>query len=105
VEFAVTGRWKAGLRSNGLVLHPDGRRLYVSNGGEATVSAIDAGTGAILATVPVGQRPWNMALSPDGKRLFVACGRSGTVTVIDTASHARVADIAVGKLPWGVTIR
>ena len=58
-----------------------------------------------MATVPVGQRPWNMALTPDGKKLYVACGRSGTVTVIDTVANARLADVAVGKLPWGVAIR
>jgi YVTN family beta-propeller protein len=69
------------------------------------VSVIDTASNKIVATVPVGQRPWNMALTPDGKKLYVACGRSNSVTVIDTTSNSRLRDVAVGKLPWGVVIR
>ena len=54
----------AGLRSNGVAVQPDGARVYVSNGGDASVSVIDAATLAVIATIPVGQRPWNMALTP-----------------------------------------
>ena len=77
----------------------------MSNGGDANVSVIDTATNQVVATVPVGQRPWNMALTPDGKKLYVANGRSNSVTVIDTASRSKLRDIAVGKLPWGVVIR
>jgi YVTN family beta-propeller protein len=69
------------------------------------VSVIDTASNQVVATVPVGQRPWNMALTPDGKKLYVANGRSNSVTVIDTASRSKLRDIAVGKLPWGVVIR
>jgi YVTN family beta-propeller protein len=58
-----------------------------------------------VATIPVGQRPWNMALTPDGKKLYVANGRSNSVSVIDTAKRVKLRDIPVGKLPWGVVIR
>ncbi|MGZ5186067.1 MAG: YncE family protein, partial [Caldimonas sp.] len=101
----VSRRVKAGLRSNGIAVHPDGKRVYVSNGGDATVSVLDAASGTINATIPVCQRPWNMALTPDGRKLYVACGRSGTVAVIDTERNVKIAEIAVGKLPWGVAIR
>jgi YVTN family beta-propeller protein len=86
-------------------VHPSGRWFYVSNGGAASVSVFDATTLQMVATVPVGQRPWNMALSPDGSRLYVACGRSGSVVVVDALRHVRQAEIPVGKLPWGVAIR
>jgi YVTN family beta-propeller protein len=86
-------------------MRPDGARVYISNGRGASVSVIDTATNQVIATIPVGQRPWNMAITPDGAKLYVANGRSGTVSVIDTASNRRVADIAVGKLPWGVSIR
>jgi len=59
----------------------------------------------VLASIPVGKRPWNMALTPDGAKLYVANGRSGSVSVIDTAALQKLADIEVGELPWGVTIR
>jgi YVTN family beta-propeller protein len=86
-------------------VHPDGSRVYISNGGAATVSVIDTSSNTIVATVPVGQRPWNMALTPDGKKLYVANGRSGSVSVIDTVHNVWLHDVAVGKLPWGVVIK
>jgi YVTN family beta-propeller protein len=86
-------------------VHPDGKRVFVSNGGDATVSVFDVASLSIVATVPVGQRPWNMALTPDGKKLYVACGRSGVVSVIDTERNLKLTDVTVGKLPWGVAIR
>jgi YVTN family beta-propeller protein len=69
------------------------------------VSVIDTASNQVVATIPVGQRPWNMALTPDGKKLYVANGRSNSVSVIDTANRVKLRDIAVGKLPWGVVIR
>jgi YVTN family beta-propeller protein len=88
-----------------VAVHPDGSRVYISNGGEASVSVIDVASNTVLATVPVGQRPWNMALTPDGKKLYVANGRSGTVSVIDTQRNVWLRDVVVGKLPWGVVIK
>jgi YVTN family beta-propeller protein len=95
----------AGKFSNGVTMRPDGARVYVSNGRDGTVSVIDTASQAIVATVKVGQRPWNMAVTPDGTKLYVANGRSGSVSVIDTRSNERLRDIAVGELPWGVVIR
>ena len=94
-----------GQRSNGTTVHPDGKRVFVSNGSEATVSIIDAQTLAVMAKVGVGQQHWNMALTPDGKQLYVACGRSGSVAVIDVDRTVKIADVPVGKLPLGVAIR
>ena len=86
-------------------MRPDGARVFVSNGRDASVSVIDTGTNAIVATLKVGNRPWNMAITPDGAKLYVANGRSNSVSVIDARSNSKLADIPVGELPWGVVIR
>ena len=70
-------------------MHPDGKRVYVTSGGEGTVQVIDTATNTIVATIPVGKRPWNMALTPDGTKLYVACGRSNAVAVVDTRPTPR----------------
>jgi YVTN family beta-propeller protein len=88
-----------------VAVHPDGSRVYVSNGGEGSVSVIDTTDNKIIATIPVGQRPWNMAITPNGKKLYVANGRSNSVSVIDTMQNVKVRDVNVGKLPWGVVIK
>jgi YVTN family beta-propeller protein len=69
------------------------------------VSAIDTADNTILATIPVGKRPWNMAITPDGKKLYVANGRSNSVTVIDTEQLTVSGEVKVGEMPWGVVIR
>ena len=75
-------------------MHPDGKRVYVSAGGDGTVQVIDTATNTIIAAIPVGKRPWNMALTPDGRKLYVACGRSNAVAVVDTRSNTKIADVA-----------
>ena len=86
-------------------MHPDGSRVFVSNGKDGTVSVIDIATNKITTTIAVGKHPWNMAMTPDGGKLYVANGRSDSVSVIDTATNTKIKDIAVGKRPWGVVIR
>jgi YVTN family beta-propeller protein len=86
-------------------VRPDGKVVFVSNGGDASVSAIDVASGKITATVPVGQRPWNMALTPDGKKLYVANGRSNSVSVIDAEAMTPLREVPVGEAPWGVVVR
>jgi YVTN family beta-propeller protein len=88
----------------GVVVSPDGRRLYVSNGRGGTVSVIDVATDSILASVPVGARPWGIALLPDGSKLFSANGSSNDVSVLDTQRLEVTTRIPVGKIPWGVAI-
>ena len=92
------------MRSNGVTVNPDGKAVYVSNGGDGTVSVIDVATNKVTKTIPVGKRPWNMAITPDGKKLYVANGRSNSVSVIDTAKLEKTTDINVGEMPWGVYI-
>jgi YVTN family beta-propeller protein len=96
--------YKAGPFSNGVTASPDGAKVYVSSGKGARVDVFDVGSKRFIASVPVGERPWNMAITPDGRKLYVANGRSGTVSVIDTATNKRVADVKVDELPWGVAI-
>ena len=58
-----------------LVLHPDGRRLFVSNFNANSVSVYDLGLGAVgleIAEITLlGENPYAMALSPDGTQLVV----------------------------------
>jgi YVTN family beta-propeller protein len=68
----------------------DGRRLYVSNIADGTVSVIDAVTNSPVATIVMADTgaaaPYRVALSPDGNRLY-AVTNFGRVAVIDTATN------------------
>jgi YVTN family beta-propeller protein len=58
----------------------------------------------VIATIPVGHRPWGIGLTHDGRTLFTADGPSNQISVIDTRSRRVVATIPVGKRPWGIAV-
>jgi YVTN family beta-propeller protein len=95
---AIKGRVQVGVSPYELALTPDGKRLFVSNWGDKTVSVVDADRLQVIKTIPVGFNPNDMVLAPDG-RLFVACSNENTVYVIDTASLAVVEKISTALYP------
>ena len=82
-----------------VVLAPDGRLAFVTNGGENTVSVVDATDRKVIGTIPVGAYPHGIRVSPDGREAYVANLKGGAVSVIDTEARREVATIAVGKGP------
>ncbi|HEV2879374.1 MAG TPA: bifunctional YncE family protein/alkaline phosphatase family protein [Candidatus Eremiobacteraceae bacterium] len=66
----------------------DEGKLYVSDWTTASVSVLDAKSGALTKSIPVGSHPNAELLSPDGTQLFVACANDDSVKIIDTASGA-----------------
>ncbi len=95
-----------GPRPMGIVLGPDGRRAYVSNGRGRSVAVIDVETREVVKVIEdVGARPWGIGTSPDGKRLFTANGPSNDVSAIDVETGAVVKRVKVGELPWGLVVR
>lgn len=95
----VVAQVPVGLHPAHVVVSPDGRLAYVTNGGDNTVSVIDTSARSLVATIPVGPFPHGLRISPDGKEVYVANLKGGTVSVIDTASQKAVAQVAVGKGP------
>jgi YVTN family beta-propeller protein len=88
----------------GIVVTPDGTRLYVSNGRGKTVSVLDPATDQVLQSVEVGIRPWGLALTSDGKKLYTANGPGNDVSVIDVTTMQLLRTIPAGSVPWGVAI-
>jgi YVTN family beta-propeller protein len=43
-------------------LSPDGSRLYSANGLSNSLSVIDTKTDSVVATIPVGRRPWGVTI-------------------------------------------
>jgi YVTN family beta-propeller protein len=79
-------------------------KSYVGNFKDNTVSVIDAGSGAVLRTLPVSAGPHGMAITRDGRRVYVSGDRSSSVDVIDTATDKVVKTISVGKTPNGIAL-
>jgi len=63
VRHVVTGSIATGVRPADAIASRDGRRVFVANGGDGTVAAIDVATGKVTGSATVGKRAWNMALT------------------------------------------
>lgn len=103
IATITTGRGSliAGLGA-GIVISPDGSRVYVLNSDDESVSVISTASHLVVAVWPVGTRPSNLVLSPDGGLLYVGNGSStasplSLVRVISTASGATVRTIPLGQ--------
>ncbi len=88
------------ILTEGMVVSPDGAKLYVVSNNPADsssvisdtgsmVSVVDTATGMVTATIPIGDAAAFriLAISPDGRTLYAASDFTNTVTVIDTATN------------------
>ena len=66
----------------GLQLSPDGKRVYIANFGDGTLSVVDTITNSVATIVDVPGYPEAVAVSPDGERIYVGDYWSGAVAVI-----------------------
>src|SRR5271165_1894783 len=86
---------------------PDGKRLYVVNSSDSTVSVIDRSSGdaaaSVIATVPVCGSPAAIAVTPNSSFVYVAC-QSGSTSVISAATNAVVASIEVGGVSIAISL-
>lgn len=80
-------------------LHPDGRRLIVSNEEDAEASVYDVETGDFLAAFETGEEPEGVLVTPDGRLAFVASEAANLVHVIDLDADEVIADIPVDTRP------
>ncbi len=87
--FALTGLWPiSSAGPHGLDLDVRGKRAFVACDG-ATVVALDLGSGAELAEVPIAGVPDAIWYNAERELLYVAIGDPGLVEVIDTATMTR----------------
>src|SRR5579862_5322367 len=87
-----------------MAFSPDGRSLYAVCQDSDEVRVLDAESGKVVASIPVGHVPRGIAISQDGKRLYVTNAWSDTVSVIDTATRQVVKSLPTGFEPSGVVV-
>ena len=91
----------------GIVISPDGARLYVGHGdGAAAISVIDTGIPALIDSIAVGQAVNRLALSPDGQTLYLNSQYTGRLLKVDTRTQAIADSLSLGQATdLGVQIR
>ncbi|MEY2419576.1 MAG: hypothetical protein QOG90_2256 [Actinomycetota bacterium] len=75
-DFRVFGDGgPTGSQPNALAWSPDGKVLYVAEGGRNSVAAVDAATGAVLVRLPTGWYPSAIVPAEGGNRLFITSAK------------------------------
>jgi len=82
---------------HGLVVTPDGRKVYVSSDGASTVSVIDTTTDRVVASIDVGANPHGLAVSGDGSRVLVLGWGSNRALIIDTMTDRVSGEVSVAQ--------
>lgn len=82
----------------GIVISPDGARLYVGHGdGADAISVIDTGIPALIDSIAVGQAVNRLALSPDGQTLYLNSQYTGRLLKVDTRTQAIADSLSLGQ--------
>jgi len=121
---AVVHTWPVGKRPRGLMLAPDGQRLWVALSGSPKggpgvdesalpppdrasdgIGELDVRTGRRLRILPSGQDPEAFDVSRDGRTLYVSNEETAEASIVDAASGRVRAAVAVGGEPEGVRLR
>jgi len=109
-----------GVSPSGMVVSPDGRRLYVAELGINAIAVLEANTLSVLGHIPTAWYPYRVALSPDGRKLVCICfrgfgngpnagkeipksdflGMRGVVSVLDVPSDAELKTMTADVLTY-----
>jgi YVTN family beta-propeller protein len=61
-------------------------------------------TNTAIATLPVGNCPYDISVNPTWPRAYVANYISDNVSVINTNDQSVITTLKVGKGPYGITV-
>lgn len=98
LTFTLKNTISVGKEPAEITFSSDGSVAFVANGGSNTVSAINPGTKAIIATIPVGVNPVGAWVGTDGC-MYVDNEDGQSVSIIDVKSLKVVETIALGFMP------
>jgi YVTN family beta-propeller protein len=82
---------------DGLVITPDGKKVFVSSNSGGVVDVIDTSTDTITGQMTVGAGPAGLSITRDGRHVLASVQTDGKATVIDTATNTVVASPDVAK--------
>ena len=102
----VVGFVPTGKGTHGLYVDRSGRRLFITNRGEGSVSVLDLATRRVAVTwrIPGGGSPDMGGVSADGRVLWLSGRYDGVVYAIRTTDGHLLAKIPVGSGPHGLCV-
>ena len=90
---------------HGMVLSPDGTRLYVVQRKLNQLAIIDVATRKVERTQALGSRPDMLAITPDGQTLFVISRNDDKLYKVAAADLRVLGSVGTDREPHGVAYR
>ncbi|UFN47552.1 YncE family protein [Roseomonas sp. OT10] len=110
VEIDVAGRRvlrrfaSGGEGAVNVALDPAQNRLFVTNQKSGTLTVLDAGSGAVVGSLPTGDGALGVTFSPSNGLVFVTNRRAGTTSVVDGKGLSILASLPTGTHPNTVAV-
>jgi YVTN family beta-propeller protein len=82
---------------DGMVITPDGKKVYVSSADSAVVEVIATDSDTITKSISVGAQPAGLSITPDGLHVIASVGGANLAAIIDTTTDTIVSQATVGK--------
>lgn len=103
-HFALEEDYATGRRPFPPAVTRDGRKAFVPNYDDGTITVVDLWNRNVLATVPVGEHPSGGVVLPGDILYAVAVRGENRIALINTASHQVVGSIGagIGEEPFSV---
>jgi YVTN family beta-propeller protein len=101
---SVVAHVETGAGAEGLDIHPDGLRAFVTNRSAGTLVEVDLTTGEITRSMEVGNFPIRVKVRPGGDELLISNSRGNEVVAVDPESWEIVRRLPVGSAPIGILI-
>jgi len=92
-----------GVHPNGVSIHPNGTRVYVTNSGDQTVSVIDTATNTVITPpIALGGNSAGSVVHPNGQRVYLDGGTG--IFIIDTATNMVTDIIPIDGVHGGLAL-
>ncbi|TDI14625.1 MAG: hypothetical protein E2P05_09345 [Acidobacteria bacterium] len=92
----LVGETTVGTEPQGVVVTPDGQKVYVANTGSSSLSVLDADSLATLTTIALSGGPRYVSVTADGSTAVVTMSGDDGVAFVDVGSDAVVASGSSG---------
>ena len=100
----VVAHVETGAGAEGIDVHPDGIRVYVTNREAGTLTEIDLGTNQVTRTLEVGDFPIRVKVRPGGREALVSNANANEVVAVDLENWRVSRRLAVGAAPIGILL-
>jgi YVTN family beta-propeller protein len=101
---SVVAHLETGAGAEGLTIHPDGRRAYVTNRSAGTLVEIDLENAVVARSMEVGDFPIRVKARPGGAELLVSNANGNEVVAVDPEEWKILRRLPVGAAPIGILI-